>query len=120
MVELVVTVIALTVAFSVSLWIIHKQALHVRDMQTTFLLRQSFNFEKQWKLWLQDRKATGETIGNLAGWNARLCDSHEKMGQLLQQMVGEVETRLSHLIAQKLEHGLAKLLSAVEKSSDAA
>lgn len=113
--EFVATIVVMAALFCVSLWVIHKQTLHARDMQTMLLQRQQFNFENQWKAWIQDRVATDKTITDLAGWNARLCDSHEKMGQQLQALLPAIETRVSHTISQQLAHGLQAVLTAVGK-----
>ena len=113
--EFIATIIAMAVLFCVALWVIHKQTLHARDMQSMFLQRQQFNFENQWKAWIQDRTATDRTITNLASWNAKLCDSHEKMGQQLQALLPSIETRISHMLSQQLAHGLQAVLTAVGK-----
>ncbi len=114
--ELIVAVFGLVVVFCVSLWIIHKQTIHARDMQTLFLQRNQFNFETQWQLWVKDRATTDQTINNLAAWNTKLCESHAKMGEQLQSLLQGVETRLAFTLSQQLAEGVKTLAETVGKS----
>lgn len=113
--EFVVSLIVLGAVVCLVLWIVHKQTLQSKDLHAFAMQRQQFNFENQWKLWIQDRESSNKTINNLAGWNAKLCDSHEKMGQHLQNMLKGVERNVSLVLAEKLDRGLAAIVEAVGK-----
>ena len=93
--ELIIVAAALVIMFSVSLWLIHRQTIHARDMQAMFLQRQQFNFEHQWKLWLADHKTNAGTIQALASWNTHLCENNDLRHQQLMSLVNASMTQLN-------------------------
>jgi hypothetical protein len=109
-----------TVLLIVVIWVIHMQTLHARDMQSTLLQRQLFNFEKLWQTWNEDRKQTDATIQSLAGWNARLCENTDLRHQQLMSLVSSAtEKSQQQLTTAVSEHLRASFQSLVKMTNNA-
>jgi hypothetical protein len=115
LVVVIVAMIAMTVLFSLSLQIIHKQTTHMREIEARFLQRGQFNFEQQWVHMNEERNSTNQAIRDLAAWNTALCDSNVKMAAQFQSMLTEIDRHITYALTQGIERHDAKITEALKK-----